>query len=474
MAGAQPFCNRKKVDLENIIRGNQATRSVKMIKINDRIRMVISHWANTAFMLSPIDLTRWRPMRHQNWILPAILFSFIVLLSFSSTVFSAEKSLVEAVTDGKFIANIRIRYEFVDQDGFSKDANAKTTRARLGYQTGTWYGISALAEIDGTTHLGDDEFNSKENGETSYPVVVDPDSFRLNRANLKYTGVPDTVIKGGRQRIILDDARFVGNVGWRQNEQTFDAVRITNKSIDGLAVNYAYVWQVNSILGSETALGDYASNSHFLDVTVSSLDFLDVTAFGHWLDFEDAKEASSLATYGLRAGGKTMVSEDTSVLYAATFAHQEDHGDNSSDISENYYSAMGGVGWNGFTAKVGYDVFEGNGTVAFQTPLATGHKFQGFADVFLTTPADGLENFHISVNYKSKPFAFLSKGVSVTAAWHDFEAENSSTDMGSEFDAVVAVPLYDNFKIVTKYANYDGDGFAADRQKFMFGINFNY
>jgi len=394
-------------------------------------------------------------------------------LSFASTTSSfADESISEALLGGKFLVDVRVRYEFVDQDGISEDANAKTARARLGYETGSFYGISALAEIDGTTHFGGEEFNSKENGKTHYPVVADPDSFRLNRANLKYTGIPDTVLKAGRQRIILDDARFVGNLGYRQNEQTFDSIRITNTSIEGLKANYVYMWRVNGILGSEATLGDWDSDSHFFDVTYSGFKYANITGFGHWLDFEDAKEGSSLATYGVRLNGKAPITDGVTALYAGTYAYQEDNAENTADVDNSFYSVMGGVSWNGFTGKVGYDVFEGDGTDAFQTPLATAHKFQGFADVFLTTPADGLEDVYLSLSYKSKPFSIFKKGITGTIAYHEFDAEDSSVDMGSEFDAVVAVPLYDNFKVVGKYADYDGDGFAADRQKFMLGLNF--
>lgn len=413
-------------------------------------------------------------MKNNSIIKTTAIAPILITLLSTPFVVQAEENLSDALTGGKLIANIQARYEFVDQDGISENAHAKTIRARLGYMTGTYYGFSALAEIDGTTHFGGEEFNSLENGKTTYPVVADPDSFRLNRANLKYTGFPETTLKAGRQRIILDDARFVGNVGWRQNEQTFDAFRGTNESIDGLKFNYAYLWRVNGITGSEHPRGEYDSDSHLFDVTYSGLDFADITAFGHWLDFEDAFEATSLATYGVRLKGSTMMTKDLKLLYAATFAHQADHGENTADVDENYYAAEAGLSYMGFTGKLGYEVLEGDGTVAFQTPLATKHKFQGFADVFLTTPADGVEDLYASLTYKSKPFAFLSKGLTVSVAFHDFEGNNDSTDMGSEIDAVLVVPFYDNFKAVTKYANYDGDGFASDRQKFMFAITYNY
>jgi hypothetical protein len=386
----------------------------------------------------------------------------------------AEKSVSDVVTGGKFTANVRLRYEFVDQDGFANDANTKTARLRLGYETGAWKGLSLLGEIDGTTHFGSEDFNSKENGNTAYPVVADPNSFRLNRFNVKYTDLPDTVVKLGRQRIILGDARFVGNVGWRQNEQTFDALRITNTSLKDIQANYSYIWQVNGILGSNAVLGDFASDSHLVDLSYNLNEQITLSGFGHWLDFEAAKETSSLATYGLRIGGDMAVSNEMTLTYNATYAHQEDNAENTASISEDYYSAAGGLKWQGFTAGLGYDVFTGNGTVAFQTPLATGHKFQGFADVFLTTPADGLKDMNASLGYKVPAFSIFPKGINLLVAFHDFEAENTSQDMGSEIDAQVVVPLEGGLKFLTKYANYDGASFAADRQKVMVELNYNF
>ena len=62
-------------------------------------------------------------------------------------------------------------------------------------------------------------------------------------------GIPDTVIKGGRQVIQFDDQRFIGNVGWRQLQQTFDSVLIThnNQQLFGLTINAGYIGRVKTI-----------------------------------------------------------------------------------------------------------------------------------------------------------------------------------------------------------------------------------
>jgi hypothetical protein len=56
--------------------------------------------------------------------------------------------------------------------------------------------------------------------------------------------------KLGRQKIIFDNARFVGDVGWRQNDQTFDAISYSNgKLVKDLTVTLDYVSKINPITG---------------------------------------------------------------------------------------------------------------------------------------------------------------------------------------------------------------------------------
>jgi len=74
----------------------------------------------------------------------------------------------------------------------------------------------------------------------------------LNRLQVAYSGLPDTVVTVGRQRINLDNQRFVGAVAFRQNEQTFDALRVANTSVKGLSLSYAFVNQVNRFFGNES------------------------------------------------------------------------------------------------------------------------------------------------------------------------------------------------------------------------------
>jgi len=405
------------------------------------------------------------PQKRTAW---TLLASVLVASSSLVETSKAADDLKDAITGGDLLLNTRLRYENVDQSGFSEDAQAVTARLRLGYETAPYKGFRFLGEIDKTEHIGADRFNSLENGRTNYPIVADPDSFRLNRAQLTYERGADSKIVLGRQRIILDDSRFVGNVGWRQNEQTYDSVRLSTKALPDTQVEYGYIWRVNRIFGSESPLGSWDSDSHFARAAYSGLNFLNVAAFGYWLDLETAPGASS-ETYGLRLWGDTSLSETVSLSYAGSYAQQTEYGNNPGDFDLDYYALEGGVTWNKVTAKAGMESLEGNGSRGFTTPLATLHKFQGFADVFLATPTVGIEDVYGTVSVKSK-WANLEKPTTFSLIYHDYEAESSSADLGSEWNAVIAVPLPNNLKVLAKYADYDGNGFRDDRRKAWFSI----
>ena len=88
-----------------------------------------------------------------------------------------------------------------------------------------------------------------------YPVVADPEAYEINRFQLTNTSLPGTTLTLGRQRIVLDDQRFVGAVGWRQNEQTFDALRMVNRSVANLVLDATYLNRVNRVFGDGFAAG---------------------------------------------------------------------------------------------------------------------------------------------------------------------------------------------------------------------------
>ena len=365
------------------------------------------------------------------------------------------------------IVNLRLRFEQVDQDGIPEQANAITLRGRLGFETGKFWDTTLLAEGEGTWPLQSD-YNSTTNGKTQFPVVADPESYEVNRLALANTSLPDTAITLGRQRITQDNQRFVGPSDWRQNEQTFDALRIVNRSVKHLSFDLTYLNQVNRVFGKDSPVGHYSGDTYLANISYE-LPLGKLTAFGYWLDFKEAP-TDSTTTAGLRYaldhtfGGVKLVG-------FASYASQQDRGDNPLDFSDDYAAAELIATLHGWSVGAGIEVLEGDGVKGFSTPLATLHKFQGWADKFLTTPANGIDDRYASLGYAAKGLGLDS--FSATVVYHRFQAQRNSTDYGSEVDAVVQAK-YQRWSGMLKYAQYNADAFATDTEKLWMQFEFIY
>jgi len=353
----------------------------------------------------------------------------------------AADTLGGALTGGKVSLDVRYRYEHVAQDNALKDANASTVRSRMGYATDSYHGVMGYLEFENITAVGAEDYNSGANGKTAYAVVTDPEGSEVNQAYLSWDALPATQLKYGRQRIILDNERFIGAVAWRQNEQTFDALSLVNKSLPDTVVSYAHLSNADRITGTNAEM-----SSNLLNASYSGLAAGVLTGYAYLLDY--TKTASqSTQTYGLRFAGGTKVGESGKVLYTAEFAQQSDYGKNAAKFDLNYLLAEVGGVMSGVTAKLGYEVLEGDGTNSVQTPLATLHAFNGWADQFLTTPATGLEDNYLSVGG-------AAAGLNLLAVYHDFKANKGGGDFGTELDVQAMKKIDKIYSLIAKYASY--------------------
>ncbi len=392
----------------------------------------------------------------------------------------ADNNVDTIITDGNFFGEVRYRYETVDQGGVANDAEASTVRTNIGFKTGEYKNVQGLIEAQFVKKIGGGNYNSTTNGDTDYPIVADPDTSEINQAWLTYTGIPDTLIRVGRQGINLDNQRFVGTVAWRQNDQTFDAALLSNTSIEGLALNYAFVSNVNRIQGDDHANGDLDTETHIFNGTYNFSDALKATAYGYLLDIDLTPTLSS-ETYGVRLTGDIPLNDAWTLSYEAEAAEQSDYGNNTDNYDENYYHISPAFKGNGWVFQAGYEVLGGNGTTSFQTPLATGHKFNGWADKFLNTPDNGLEDSYAKIAYKfSNTDSFLDN-VKVAAIYHEFEG-NESADYGSETNLLIKksfkIPEMGFTKgghILLKYADYDAeDAPYTDTEKLWLQVGIKF
>jgi len=399
--------------------------------------------------------------------------STALLVLFSTSPVLSEtisEELANAFESGSFDLNFRYRYEFVDQDfprsstdPVMRDANASTLRTRLVYKSGEFRKVFLTINVDDVRPVFADNFNDTRNGKTQYPVVADPKGTDLNLASLTFTGLEDGTIVVGRQRINRENQRFIGGVGWRQNEQTFDSASIEYAINDDFKVFYGYIDRVKRVFGpddgSPTApTENFHSDSHIFDASYVVNPMLRVFGYAYWLNMDNAASASSRTT-GLRLTGSN--GDDVKISYSAEYAQQKDYKDNPNDYSEDYYHLTAGVDWLRYGVTGGYEVLQGSGVSgqSFQTPLATLHKFNGFADQFLSTPAGGLEDAYVQGSLKTDHGKY-------SVVYHQFSQETGGADYGTELDLVATWPVLKNYSVMTKLASFDSkDGYLSDVNK---------
>jgi hypothetical protein len=354
----------------------------------------------------------------------------------------------------------RLRYEVVDQANQPNDAEAVTFRARVGGEL-TFYGFTLLAEAEGTGALVNNYNDTLPfNGVEPYPVVADPENIELNRAQLSFmdNGTGMTI---GRQRINLGNQRFVGSVGWRQNEQTFDALRGQLKT-GPFSLDAALAVSQRTIFGTDSPNSHFNGNLLMLNAGLD-LAAVDATAFAYRLDY-NTRHAFSSNTYGLTASTALPLGGGTSITASATYATQSDAGENPVSYRAEYWQAELGTTLAGFGLSIAYEVLGSDGGVAaFQTPLATGHAFQGWADLFLTTPANGVRDIYGTVR---RQIAVPGLGnVTAAVSYHQFDSDFGGIDYGSEWDASLGFRV-GTVNLLAKYANYNADGFGVNTEKF--------
>lgn len=354
--------------------------------------------------------------------------------------------ITKALSDSSVKVNLRARYEGVDQDGIEKSADALTLKSRITLNTGTFNNFSMGLEVD-KVHAFVDDYNNTQNGQTQYPVVADPEGTDVNQAFLKYANNGFSALVG-RQRVLHNNQRFVGGVGWRQNEQTYDGVR-AQYDADKFSVDYSYIHNINGITG-----GNVSGDFHLVNANFNINKEHKVSAFAYILDYDAANQAkNSSSTYGGLYNGKFGP-----VFVNASAASQSDNGDNLASYTALYLNAEVGSKFGGVTVLGGYELLGSDNGVGFNTPLATKHKFNGWADKFLGTPSDGIQDIYLTVKG-------AISDVKLSATYHDFSADVGGKNWGSEIDLVATYEINKNYSVLVKAASYSADDYGTDTDK---------
>ncbi|WP_299808531.1 alginate export family protein [uncultured Shewanella sp.] len=387
-----------------------------------------------------------------------------VLASLTSTAATAETvdSLKKAFIDDSAVkVQFRLRYEDVDVASVG-DQNQTTLRTRLNYQTGDIYNLYAVAEID--------DVRSTDNE----PLIADYKYTQINQGYIGYRAPAETLALLGRQRILLDNQRFVGGVGFRQNEQTYDAVSVKNTAIEGLTAYYAYVATVNRIFPEGSGKEEHENETNLVNLNYKALDFAKISGYAYLIDNLDVPSFST-DTYGIRATGDIKL-DALKLSYEAEYAQQSEGSNNPVSYSASYYKLGAGINFDAFGAKLGYEVLgSDDGKAGFITPLATLHAFNGWTDKFLFGGKGNWENGLVDTH-----FIVTAKlaGLKLLAKYHKFDSDYGDIDMGQEWGVAATYPFAKYYSLGVKYASFSGAdagyGFSNDTDKLWLTLQAKY
>lgn len=390
-----------------------------------------------------------------------------VVLGFAVNSAVADVSDVkQAVNASKIDVSFRYHVENVDQDGVADDALASTLRSRVGVQTGSAFGISGLLEVDNVTVIGGVHYNNSLNGKINYPVVADPSGTDINQALLRYQSKDTKAqVDIGRQRTNVLNQRFLGGVAWRQNEQTLDGYRYQQKLPNNFSVDISHFYNVNRVFGPVGIKADEHGSFNNLLLSWAPTKTQQLALFHHDYSFDHWAVRSSVTSGADYLGSFINTSAQKLQVHLALAKQAE--GDNSpTDFSNNYSRLDANWKVNLFNVEAGIDILGGDGKTAVQTPLATLHAFNGFADMFLNTPLNGLQDKWVGAGY------LLHGHCQLAAQYHQYDSDKNSINYGDEINFTATHNLNKQMQLIAKFARYSADEFAKDTNKLWLGVSY--
>lgn len=304
------------------------------------------------------------------------------------------------------------------------------------------------AEVENVTAADGDAYSQSglNAGGAGRAVIADPETTELNQAFVT-RDFGGTVVTVGRQRIVVDNARFVGEGAWRQNQQTFDAVLLQDRRFKATTLTYGYINRVHRSVGDRHPQGNWASSSHLFNASWSGSSAGTLAGYGYLIDLPGSR-ANSCATFGASFSGSPALSRELRLLHRVEFARQSDHGSSPLAYAAGYHALELGAGVAAGSLLVGHERLGADRTAAFRTPIATLHVFNGWADVFTTTPAAGLRDGYARVS------ANLPAAVTLNVWFHRFTLDRGGARAGDEWDAQLVRRFGAAWTAMAKYADF--------------------
>lgn len=419
-----------------------------------------------------------RYLRRKYWLFLTLAFALNAQQSWAQS--KSNDTDFADFLDVNFYADGRLRYQTLDQENLPDISEALTLSVQTGLEFEVSNLFSALVEIEGNEQLIDD-FNDSVNGNINAPTIIDVETIELNRLQLQTEFIPGTRLTVGRQRFALDNWRFLGRWEFRQNDQTFDALR-AEVTLGKGQLNLGYFNKVHRHFGNDSPVGEFSGDSYIINYA-HPLPLGQLSLFHYALDLETGLAANPIDTFsnqttGIRWHGRRHW-DKYGLAWDASFARQSDFADNPNSY-EAFYRDIGlEFQYDRLKLDLGLEVLGSDDGIALQAPLGSLHSFQGVTDRFFTTPTDGIKDYHI--NFKTD-FGTLGpiKRIRANIGYHNFTSDVSRRNYGEEFNLSLSGNISD-LTLLFEFGDYktkasaDEVGlFTHDARSVIFSTSYSF
>lgn len=357
--------------------------------------------------------------------------------------------------DGRIVLRVetRARYEFAEANESGLAGQALTIRVRPSLEFAVSPQLSVLGEVEAIASLLPDQRNGFLTG-MGRPGIADAETFELNRLQIVWATSERLSFALGRQRISLDDERFIGIVDFRQNQQTYDAITAAWQLPNKALLQAGYIWRVGRILGPDQPGGVFDSESFYANLAVP-VPIGQVSLYHYDLDLDDRiGSRTRLRTTGVNWRGRTFT-RDFGLFWDLAFARQ-----NNGSRAPDYLRAGASIERGDLGILLRLERLGSDQGTAFQTPLATLHRFQGAVDLFLVTPALGVRDIEARATWRIGSLGPV-RATSFALQYNRFDPATGRGRLGQEWGGEIAGTLAAT-RLSLAAAHYRADAFAAD------------
>lgn len=371
--------------------------------------------------------------------------------------------------------SFRVRNEQVERR--DQTAHANTVKFRIRSKTSISQNWRFEIELDHVETLSKAHHSDGvvANGKL---VIPDPEGTEINQLflNINYESLQARL---GRQKIAFSEQRFVGSVDFRQNDQTFDAISLKTSLMTSSQLDYAFITNVNRIFGDNASpylapedirfedlagirpaglRGDHRVNGNLVNFSIKEWDHLEVNSYYYRIVNKTSPNFSN-QTHGIRAEYLKKIGK-THLLANIELALQQQE---NSPVDDWLTYSMFEIGarYKSFQLSVRQERLNEKDGTAFITPLATLHKFNGWTDQFLHTPAEGLLDHRVRLQWKKRP-------ITIDFRYHQYSTSKNAAPIGSEINVDFIYSLHRKHEIRVRYADFNAE---SDQQIVLNSIN---